>query len=142
MMILRSEILSVTSRKRSRVVTEVDVSDDDDESADASNTVSQLFNLGLLKELWSNRGYFKVGQQDIAFLAAHKSRDGASANALINYYDNATYSVVDFDEIKCVKRNILGRKIKNFDALKARINEILPSKLFEIRDNQLMMSYT
>ena len=75
-------------------------------------------------------------------MAAHKSRDGASANALINYYDNATYSVVDFDEIKCVKRNILGRKIKNFDALKARINEILPSKLFEIRDNQLMMSYT
>ena len=117
------------------------MSDNNDDSVDVSNTVLHLFNLGLLKELWSNGDYFEVGQQDIALLIAHNSRDGASANAEINDYEGVTYSVADFDEINCIKRKIVGRKIKKFDALKAWINEILPSKLFEIRDNQLLISY-
>ena len=74
-------------------------------------------------------------------LATHKGRDGASVNAKTNDFGGTTYSVADFDEIKCIKRKIVGRKIKKFDALKAWINEILPSKLFEIRDNQLLISY-
>ena len=46
-----TEVLHVPLWKWSPV-TEVDVSDDDDDSAYTSNTMLQLFNLGLLKELW------------------------------------------------------------------------------------------
>ena len=60
-----NEILSVPSRKRSRVDAEVDVSDDDSGLGDvppSTNTVMNLFNLGSLKELWNNGNYFEVGR--------------------------------------------------------------------------------
>ena len=52
-----------------------------------------------------------------------------------------TYSIVDFDAIKSIKRKILGRKMKNMDTLKTWINKSLHSKLFQIRDGQLLMSH-
>ena len=121
-----NEILSVPSRKRSRVDAEVDVSDDNSDLGDAppsTNTVMNLFNLGSLKDLWSNGDYFEIGRQEIALLAAYKCRDNSSTNAEINNCGGETYSIADFDEIDGTKKTVLVRKIKNFDTLKVWINE-------------------
>ena len=100
-----------------------------------------LFDRGSIKELWRAGDYDEVGRWEIALLAAYEGRDGISANAQINDYGGMTYSIVDFDAIKSIKKKILRRKMKNMDTLKTWVNESLPSKLFQIREGQLLMSY-
>ena len=50
--------------------------------------------------------YEEVGRREITLIAAYESRDGISTNAEINDYGGMTYSIVDFDAIKSIKKKV------------------------------------
>ena len=134
-----THVLFVLFRKRSRVLTEeprlLSENNDDhmDNGSTSSNAALQILNLGSLKELWNNGDYYEeVSRWEIVILAAHKCRSGSFANAEILSYGDMAYSIADFDAVKSIEDNVLGRKLKNFDMLRQWINASVPSNRFQV----------
>ena len=157
-----------SSSKRSRVEQVPNVgegsesSSDDDESNAGGDMIDdedaaivearRLFDLGILKRLWSNGDEKEVGRRQIALLAAHEEKIAARnenreadevktrkyANYQLNRLAFSTYSVKDFGCIFAVDASTLGNKIRSFEKLIDFVNK---SARLQIRAGQLIAEW-
>jgi len=51
------------------------------------------------------------------------------------------YSIEQYQAISNIDKSTLSRKCKNFDKLREWINESNPTKLFNVKDDQLLLEY-
>ena len=103
----------------------------------------EWLNYGYLQKLWEEGEYDEVGRLEIAAFNAHATprKDRCYTNAQINDHGGKTFSIIEYEAIVNIGRSDLGNKHRNFTKLRKWINDSSPTKLFQLRDDQLIMDY-